>query len=135
MRHLTLKLLASPKVLSSKEIAENPVDFKMYDAIPASQQSSSTEDSYEMDNFLPMLNDYLKSEFELFLSPSIYLLTKGSIVHDMDMETETNPRVLKKPSGVMGQPFASDGDYVWDVFYHRPATLSEWNEAANVGTL
>jgi len=26
-------------------------------------------------------------------------------------------------------------DYVWDVFYHRPATLSEWNEAANVGTL
>lgn len=101
-----------PKVLSSKEIARNPVDFKMYDAIPASQQSSSTE----MDNFLPMLNDYLK-------------------IHDTDMDTETNPRVLKKPSGVMGQPFTSDGDYVWDVFYHRPATLSEWNEAANVGTL
>ena len=30
---------------------------------------------------------------------------------------------------------ALDGDYVWDVFYHRPATLSEWIEAANVGTL
>ena len=26
-------------------------------------------------------------------------------------------------------------DYVWDVFYHRPATLSDWNEVANVGTL
>jgi hypothetical protein len=63
-----------------------------------------------------MLNDYLK-------------------IHDMDMVTETNPQVLKKPSGVMGQPFISDGDYVWDVFYHRPATLSEWNQAANVGTL
>lgn len=32
-------------------------------------------------------------------------------------------------------PQESD-DYVWDVFYHRPASLSEWNHvAANVGTL
>jgi hypothetical protein len=47
-----------------------------------------------------------------------------------------NPPTLKKPSGVIGQPILpEDGDYVWDVFYHRPATLSEWNEAANVGTL
>lgn len=50
-----------------------------------------------------------------------------------------NPPPLKKPSGVIGQPIlpqsALDGDYVWDVFYHRPATLSEWIEAANVGTL
>lgn len=29
----------------------------------------------------------------------------------------------------------SSDDYVWDVFYHRPATLSEWNAAANVGTV
>ncbi|KAF7299314.1 hypothetical protein MIND_00880400 [Mycena indigotica] len=29
----------------------------------------------------------------------------------------------------------SSDDYVWDVFYHRAATLSEWNAAANVGTL
>lgn len=28
------------------------------------------------------------------------------------------------------------GDYVWDVFYHRPVTLSEWNSvAARTGTL
>lgn len=55
------------------------------------------------------------------------------------MGNETNPLTLKKPSCVIGQPTlpqsALDGDYVWDVFYHRPATLSEWNEAANVGTL
>ena len=61
------------------------------------------------------------------------------IVHDADISSETNSRVLRKPSGVTGQPTlppsTSDGDYVWDVFYHRPATLSEWNEAANVGTL
>ncbi|KAF8798860.1 hypothetical protein BYT27DRAFT_7202578 [Phlegmacium glaucopus] len=108
-----------PKVLSSKESEKNPVDFRMYDAIPATQQSLSADES-EMDKFLPMLNDYLK-------------------IHDIDVGSEANSRVLKKPSGVIGQPTlpasTSDGDYVWDVFYHRPATLSEWNEAANVGTL
>lgn len=69
MRLLALsnfKLFASPKVLSSKEIIKNPVDFKMYDAIPAEQQSSSTDDSSEMDKFLPMLNDYLQSELQLY---------------------------------------------------------------------
>jgi len=30
---------------------------------------------------------------------------------------------------------STDDDYVWDVFYHRPATLSEWNVVANVGTV
>ena len=33
------------------------------------------------------------------------------------------------------ESLSSEGDYVWDVFYHRPATLSEWNEVANIGTL
>lgn len=28
-----------------------------------------------------------------------------------------------------------DGDYVWDVFFHRPTTLSEWNDLANIGML
>ena len=33
-------------------------------------------------------------------------------------------------------PSSSSGDdYVWDVFYHRPATLSEWNDVANIGTV
>jgi len=67
-----------------------------------------------------MLNDYLK-------------------IHDIDIGSEMNPPALKKPSSMVGQPIlpqsALDGDYVWDVFYHRPATLSEWIEAANVGTL
>jgi len=108
-----------PKVLSSKDIAKKPVDYKMYDAIP--QQSLSTDESFEVNKFLPMLNDYLK-------------------IHDIDIGSETDSPALKKPSGVIVQPILpqsalEDGDYVWDVFYHRPATLSEWNEAANVGTL
>lgn len=80
MRRLVLfnqKVLASPKVLSSKEISKNTIDFKMYDAIPAAQQSSYSGDSSEMDKFLPMLNDYLKSEcdfapFRMALYKRIY---------------------------------------------------------------
>ena len=59
-------LLASPKVLSAKDIAKSPVDFKMYDAILADQQSLSADDSSEVNKFLPMLNDYLKSELQKF---------------------------------------------------------------------
>ena len=33
----------------------------MYDAIPASRTPIPQEDTSEMDKFLPMLNDYLKS--------------------------------------------------------------------------
>lgn len=71
-----LILLVSPKVLSSKEIEMNPVDFKMYDAIPAVQQPLSTDEPTEMDKFLPMLNDYLKSELQLYFL-LIQHLTKG----------------------------------------------------------
>jgi hypothetical protein len=35
----------------------------------------------------------------------------------------------------MKPPTADDGDYVWDIFYHRPTSLSEWNDLANVGML
>lgn len=54
-----------PKVLSAKELEKDktPVDFTMYDAIPADEPSMEVDDSSEMDKFLPMLNDYLKSEF------------------------------------------------------------------------
>ena len=69
-------LLASPKVLSSKDIAKSPVDFKMYDAIPAAHESLSTDDSSEINKFLPMLNDYLKSELQI-LPHSVQLLMKG----------------------------------------------------------
>jgi hypothetical protein len=47
----------------------------MYDAIPAAQQQSlSTDDSCEVNKFLPMLNDYLKSELQT-LSHSVEFLT------------------------------------------------------------
>ena len=58
-------LLASSKVLSSKEVEKNPVDFKMYDAILSGQKPA--DNSSEMDNFMPMLNDYLKSQSPFIL--------------------------------------------------------------------
>ncbi|KIY71718.1 hypothetical protein CYLTODRAFT_487001 [Cylindrobasidium torrendii FP15055 ss-10] len=32
-------------------------------------------------------------------------------------------------------PSEQDDDYVWDVFFHRPTTLTDWNNAATFGTL
>jgi len=79
----------------------------MYDAIPAASMPTSPPMNSEMENFLPMLNDYLK-------------------LHDVPLD-------LKGANATTST--SQYNDYVWDVFYHRPATLSEWNEAANVGTL
>jgi len=60
----------------------------------------------EMEKFLPMLQDYLTLQ-----------------------ETTSASGVV--PGGGSGS-YASD--YVWDVFYRRPYSLSEWNSlAANYG--
>lgn len=61
-------------------------------------------------------------------------------MHDSDPTSRTP---LQKSSAAttslkdkIPTPAAGEDDYVWDVFYHRPATLSEWNAvAANVGTV
>jgi hypothetical protein len=52
-------------------------------------------------------------------------------VHDIPQATKE----ATFKAGDLATSTSKYDDYVWDVFYHRPATLSEWNEAANVGTL
>ncbi|KAJ3505289.1 hypothetical protein NLJ89_g7498 [Agrocybe chaxingu] len=87
--------------------------------IPAKEleeQAPHSRDFKMFDAFLPMLNDYLK-------------------IHEMDTEKDSNVKPLKKPSSQSVPMLPLTDDYVWDVFYHRPVTLSEWGEAANVGTL
>ncbi|KAG6900395.1 hypothetical protein C0993_011383 [Termitomyces sp. T159_Od127] len=79
----------------------------MFDAVLRTDKPRSLPMDPEMENFLPMLNDYLKHP------PPVE--NTASLTKDVTMQT--------------------NDDYVWDVFYHRPATLSEWNEAANVATL
>lgn len=62
-------------------------------------------------------------------------------VHDFTADSTPAPASTQKPVAVKASTSTSASsslladDYVWDVFYHRPATLSEWNEAANIGTL
>ncbi|KAF8909012.1 hypothetical protein CPB84DRAFT_1813251 [Gymnopilus junonius] len=109
--------IAPPKVVSVKELErrKQQADFKMYDAVPTNDQSMVVDEApSEMDKFLPMLQDYLKSPC---FQPVFHPVHEGA---DITSGVST-------PKG--------DNDYVWDVFYHRPATLSEWNEVANVGTV
>ncbi|KAF8195510.1 hypothetical protein BJ912DRAFT_923745 [Pholiota molesta] len=105
-----------PKVYSTKELEarKNARDFKMYDAIRQSETPMAVDESSEMDKFLPMLNDYLN-------------------LHDEKMRSPAPSSGPKKPAS--SELKASDNDYVWDVFYHRPATSTEWNAVANVGTV
>ncbi|KAF9235188.1 hypothetical protein BU15DRAFT_78283 [Melanogaster broomeanus] len=82
-------------------------DFKMYDAVLEHQRSSLPPMDPEMERFLPMLQDYLTLR-----------------------DTSS--------SGAIPNAQVEDAivDYVWDVFYKRPYSLSEWNSfAANVGTV
>lgn len=96
------------KNLYTKEPHKSSKEFKLYDAIPAEQAPIyQNAMSDEMDKFLPLLNDYLR-------------------IHDISASSNVLTPAANRPSD----------DWVWDVFYHRPATLSEWNNiAANVGTL
>lgn len=62
-----------------------------------------------------------------------------SPVFDSDMEKflpmlQNYLRMNDEPSQVFSAVPPAE-DYVWDVFYRRPYTLSEWNSAANIGTL
>ncbi|KAH0832230.1 hypothetical protein J3R83DRAFT_13201 [Lanmaoa asiatica] len=95
-----------PKVISSKDISRN--DFKMYDAVLENQGPVLPSMDPEMEKFLPMLQDYLT--LQETASPSVV--------------SNTNPYA------------STSDDYVWDVFYRRPYSLSEWNSfAAKFGTL
>ncbi|PPR07116.1 hypothetical protein CVT24_010952 [Panaeolus cyanescens] len=112
-------LTEPPKVISAKELEKgSSTDFKMFDAVPEKKQVPKESDS-EMDKFLPMLNEYLK-------------------IHDTDIGPK-NGSIKPGASPMIGTPNAdegaSDDDYVYDVFYHRPQTLAGWNNAINVATV
>lgn len=60
-----------------------------------------------------------------------------AIVHSIDPNdnSASAPSIMYESAGANVPSSSSGDDYVWDVFYHRPATLSEWNDVANVGTV
>ncbi|KAF7296485.1 Iwr1 domain-containing protein [Mycena chlorophos] len=113
-RGLKRRLPSSPPtVFSAKELAAAKAakesGFTMYDAVlSADKPTTAAELDDEMEKFLPMLSEYLS-------------------VNDITLPTKTGAESLSSST--------SSDDYVWDVFYHRPVTLSEWNAAANVATI
>lgn len=117
-----------PKVISHKESLSKKTDFKLYDAVLSGGDTVPTplfDD--EMNKFMPLLKDYLKSED--WCVPVQFLVGSQSFeVHDM-----TPPGTPSTEDSSASK--AEDDDYVWDVFYHKPTKLSEWNAIANIGTL
>ena len=107
----------------------------MYDAILSGDGASAPAFDSEMDKFMPMLTDYLKSE--AYVCPRVMLSCLISLceVHDMSPPSSPYAGNTVKPSVPIPESKSQDADYVWDVFYHRPTKLSEWNAVANFGTL
>ncbi|KAK0463951.1 uncharacterized protein EV420DRAFT_1303814 [Desarmillaria tabescens] len=114
----TILPTSPPEVISTKELPPkqtNP-NFRVFDAIPEDNPSSHEMDR-QLEKIMPMLKAYLNgASLDTF---SCFLRLNFSLVDD----------------AAASEPAPESSDYVWDVFYHRPSTLSEWNEAAAVGTL
>ena len=57
-------------------------------------------------------------------------------VHDMSPPgTPSAAKSVEQSPTPVPESKSESGDYVWDVFYHRPTKLCEWNAVANIGTL
>ncbi|KAJ7134332.1 hypothetical protein C8R44DRAFT_770214 [Mycena epipterygia] len=102
-----------PKVIPVKDLPPKTKNtgFKLYDAVLSADKTATAKADEEMEKFMPMLDEYLK-------------------LNDISASASSSSVPETLPTST-----SSTDDYVWDVFYHRPATLTEWNEAANVGTL
>ncbi|KAK7689819.1 hypothetical protein QCA50_006458 [Cerrena zonata] len=98
-----------PKILSKEEYDEQQRSFTVYEAVPSSTSLASAPSrdmDLEMAKFLPMLEEYLK------VSDSVPSLP---------------------PDNSTGAEASNDDDYVWDVFYSRPASHKELFDQLNVG--
>lgn len=115
----------------------------MFDVVATGPAVEEEAEDPEMVKFQNMLSDYLKCGFTP-PSEMIDVLTRASAVNDIDVSSP--PPIVPSGSPIVVHPSINDsrpkppqddddGDYVWDVFFHRPTTLSEWNDLANVGML
>ncbi|KLO05581.1 hypothetical protein SCHPADRAFT_933553 [Schizopora paradoxa] len=114
-----------PKVLSSKDLSlSSSSGFRVYDAVLESDEPKGGEtgiDDPEMEKFQSLLKDYLTvSESNNSLPPSRPLSTPSSSLASIPMSASST---------------SISDEYVYDVFYHRPTTLSQWTESGNMGTL
>ena len=111
-----------PKVWSTKELeaAKRTAQFKMYEAVPSTSTGKKapvpTEMDVEIDKFLPLLKDYLNGE--RLLLERCALLSSALLNIVSDLAPPSPAKSLKGAKDADGM----DEDYVYDVFYHRPAT-------------
>jgi len=81
-------------------------------------------------------NGKVSTSIEWLFEKWVVITQRALFAHPVSIPLDTlatNPCIT---SGT-GTPInESSSDYVWDVFYHRPASLSEWNSvAARTGTM
>lgn len=144
--HLTDSLYyRSQEILSKYAEQQTEVpDFKMFDVVATGPAVEEEQEDPEMTKFQNMLSDYLKCACIANPRSIDVLTTPLSAVNDIDVSSP--PPIIPSGSPIAVHPSINDsrpkppqddedGDYVWDVFFHRPTTLSEWNDLANVGML
>jgi hypothetical protein len=131
-----VSLSQSPKVMSHKDLPQKEMGFKMYDVILSGEGDAPAPTfDPEMEKFMPMLTDYLKSEDWCVSSCGVREFNTYK-VHDISPPGSPSTAKPAAESSVSISKSKSQGDdYVWDVFYHRPTNLGEWNAIANIGTL
>lgn len=114
-----------PKVWSTKELeaAKRAVQFKMYEAVPSTstgkKASTPSEIDAEIDKFLPLLKDYLNGKQ---LPPERRAALSSAL---LDIVSDLAPPSPAKSVKGGKDADGMDEDYVYDVFYHRPATSKD----------
>ncbi|KZT28825.1 hypothetical protein NEOLEDRAFT_1239333 [Neolentinus lepideus HHB14362 ss-1] len=117
-----------PRVIPHKELRNATPSFMLLDAVPSEPNLANITADSEMENFLPMLKDYLKvNDISLADPPSAPAPSVPTSASTVSMTSLTDTS--------LSSDLQEDGDYVWDVFYRRAITQNEWNKIANFGTL
>ncbi|KAI9447352.1 hypothetical protein BJY52DRAFT_1228295 [Lactarius psammicola] len=114
---------SSPSVIGEDK---GQPEFKLYDAVLASDATSSLDP--EMEKFLPLLQEYLTIHD---IKPST-LRPSDSTGSLTPSGSRSAPIAVAAPAPI---PPRGDPDFVWDVFYHRAGLTNEYDAAANVATL
>lgn len=103
--------------------------FKIFDAVIESNEAEKHTD-LEMEKFEHLLRDYLTSTYslntEVKMRQAITNATATSLVNEIGPPADTSSKAAKA---------ASADDYVYDIFYYRPSTASEFVSASAVATV
>lgn len=124
-----------PGTQRSRRLAE---DGKRYTIVPTHESVENTKFATSPPKVISAKDAQSQSDFRMYDAvPADQKPT--SPVFDSDMEKflpmlQNYLRMNDEPSQVLSAAPPAE-DYVWDVFYRRPCTLSEWNSVANIGTL